>query len=564
MKFSDIPYKRPDLDNIGTELRALIDQFSKADSAAGQIDLMKSIRDVRNDMETNRTLVSIRHSINTNDEFYKAENTFFDENSPEYSAIVNEYYQAVVKSPFKKELSDEFGEHFLNLATVKVESFDEKTVDLLKEENKLASEYNVVVAQLEILVDDKKYSIGNISPLLSTEDRALRKRSAEALYGALEAKQEQLDELYDGLVKVRHNIAEIMGYENYVDLAYKKLQRTDYNSDDVAEYRKAIQEYVVPVVKKLKERQKNRLGIPDMKYYDAGFKFKSGNPTPKGTPEEIVKNGEVMYQELSEETNEFFQFMLNHELMDLEAKEGKMAGGYATIIGKYKYPFIFSNFNGTAHDVDVLTHEAGHAFQFFRSMSQPLAEYYYPTLEACEIHSMSMEFFAYPWMGSFFKEDEEKYKFSHLSGAISFLPYGAAIDEFQHFVYENPNISIEERNNGWLTIEAKYGLTTDKEDNAYLKSGRFWQKQGHLYKVPFYYIDYTLAQVCAFQFWEKSENDFKSAWKDYLNLCNLGGSLPFTQLVEKANLKSPFIKENMKGVIERIDQFLDQIDDSKM
>ena len=271
-----------------------------------------------------------------------------------------------------------------------------------------------------------------------------------------------------------------------------------------------------------------------------------------------------MYKELSPETDEFFQFMLKYDLMDLEAKEGKMAGGYATILGKYKYPFIFSNFNGTAHDVDVLAHEAGHTFQFFRSMSQPLPEYYFPTLEAAEIHSMSMEFFAYPWMKNFFNEDEEKYKFSHLSGAISFLPYGAAIEEFQHFVYENPNISIEERNQGWLDIEIKYGLTSDKEDNEYLLSGRFWQKQGHLFRSPFYYIDYTLAQVCAFQFWEKSEEDFNTAWNDYLNLCNLGGSLPFTQLVKKANLKSPFIKENMKGVIKRIDQFLESIDDSNM
>lgn len=564
MKFSEIPYSRPDLEKITSDLKGLIKLFEESDSAKDQIQIMKQIRDVRNEMETNSTIVSIRHSINTNDELYDAENKFFDENSPVYSSIVNDYYKAVVKSKFKDELAEEFGDHFINLAKVKVESFDDRTVEILKEENKLSSEYNVVIAQLKIEVDGKTYSIGNISPLLSDPDRGLRKRAAEALYSSLENVQEKLDDIYDALVKKRHEMAKVMGYENYVDLAYKKLQRTDYNSKDVAEYRKAIKEYVVPVVKKLKARQQKRLGLDSMKYYDAGFKFKSGNPKPKGTPKQIVANGEKMYKELSAETNEFFQFMLNHELMDLEAKEGKMAGGYATIIGKYKFPFIFSNFNGTAHDVDVLTHEAGHAFQFFRSLDQPLAEYYYPTLEACEIHSMSMEFFAYPWMKSFFEEDESKYKFSHLSGAISFLPYGAAIDEFQHFVYENPDISIEERNNGWLRIEEEYGLTSDKEDNQYLKSGRFWQKQGHLYKVPFYYIDYTLAQVCAFQFWEKSEIDFKSAWSDYLHLCNLGGSLPFTSLVEEANLKSPFVKENMKGVIDRIDQFLEGIDDSKM
>lgn len=564
MKFNDIPYNRPELETITKELKTLIKQFQEASSAQEQIKLMKSIQEVRNEMESFRTIASIRHSINTKDEFYDTENKFFDEYSPSYSSILDSYYRAVVQSKFQDKLAQEFGEHFLNVSKVTVESFDEKNIELLKEENKRSSEYNVIIAQLEIIVDEQTYTIGNISPLLSSPDRKLRKRAAEALYNALSSKQNELDEIYDALVKIRHQMALNMGYENYVDLAYKKLNRTDYNSKDVAEYRKAIKEYVVPVVKKLKERQQKRLGLDTMKYYDTGFKFKSGNPKPKGTPDEIIAKGEKMYAEMSPETNEFFQFMLQHELMDLEAKEGKMAGGYATIINKYKYPFIFSNFNGTSHDVDVLTHEAGHTFQFFRSLNQPLPEYYYPTLEAAEIHSMSMEFFAYPWMDSFFQEDVKKYKFSHLSGSISFLPYGAAIDEFQHFVYENPNITIEERNAEWLKIEEAYGLTTDKENNEYLCSGRVWQKQGHLFRVPFYYIDYTLAQVCAFQFWEKSELDFKSAWNDYLHLCNLGGSLPFTKLVEEAKLKSPFVKENMKGVIEKIDQFLEKIDDSAM
>ena len=564
MKFNEISYKRPDLKSLINSLKELIDSFKKASSSKEQIKIMNQITELRSEVETNQTIVSIRHSIDTNDEFYKNENNFFDENIPEFSSIINEYYSAILSSPFKKELSDEFGDHLFNLVQVKEESFDSKNIELLKEENRLSSEYNIIIAQLEIIVNQKKYTIGNISPLLSDPDRSVRKEAAESLFKSLEEKQSELDNIFNDLVKVRHKMALKMGYENYVELGYKKLNRTDYNSKNVAEYRNAILEYVVPVVKKLKKRQEKRLGIGPLKYYDNGFKFISGNPKPKGSSKDILKNGETLYKELSPETNEFFQFMLKYELMDLEAKEGKMAGGYATIISKYKYPFIFSNFNGTSHDVDVLTHEAGHTFQFFRSLNQPLPEYYYPTLEAAEIHSMSMEFFAYPWMNKFFKDDELKYKFSHLSGSISFLPYGAAIDEFQHFIYENPNISIEERNNGWLAIEKKYDLASDKERNSYLLSGRVWQKQGHLYRAPFYYIDYTLAQVCAFQFWEKSELDFKQAWSDYLHLCDLGGSLPFTKLVEEAKLKSPFVKVNLKGVIEKVDRFLEDIDDSKM
>lgn len=564
MKFTELPYSRPDVAATSEHLKSLIEKLTQATSSEAQIKVMEEIRSVRNQFETLRTLVSIRHSIDTKDEFYDEENKYFDTNSPDYSAVINEYYKAIVKSKFKKELISKYGEHFLNLAEVTVETFQPEIIDLLKEENQLSSEYNVLIAQLKIDVDGKEYSLSNISPLLSSSDRTVRKNSSGALYSALEAHQTKLDELYHELVQVRHKMALALGYENFVELGYKKLQRTDYNAKDVSVYRDAIHEYVVPVVKKLKKRQEKRLGLDGLKFFDVPFKFNSGNATPKGGEEWIVKHGETMYKELSEETNEFFQFMLNNGLMDLGAKDGKMAGGYCTFISEYGYPFIFSNFNGTSHDIDVLTHEAGHAFQVFRSKWLPLAEYFWPTLEACEIHSMSMEFFTYPWMKNFFEEDEEKYKFSHISGSLSFLPYGAAIDEFQHFVYENPTISIEERNNGWLAIEKKYGLTGDKDGNAYLESGRVWQKQGHLYKVPFYYIDYTLAQVCAFQFWKRSQEDFKSAWDDYLKLCDAGGSKPFTDLVELAGIKQPFVKENLKDVINMIDEFLEGIDDTKM
>lgn len=564
MKFNDLPYQRPDIKSTTKELNTLIEKLSNASSANEQLAVMDEIRSVRTEFETLKSLVSIRHSLDTKDEFYDQENKYFDENIPDYSAVITEYYKTLVKSEFKEDLSNKYGDHFLNLAALTVETFKPEIIELLKEENQLSSEYNVIIAQLKIQVDNKDYSLSNISPLLSSPERDNRKNAAESLYSSLEKEQEKLDQLYHDLVQVRHKMALALGFENYVELGYKKLQRTDYDAKDVAIYRDAIHEYVVPVVAKLKARQKERLGVKDFMYYDAPFKFNSGNATPKGGPDWIVNHGRNMYKELSPETHEFFEFMLENGLTELEAKDGKMAGGYCTFISKYGYPFIFSNFNGTSHDIDVLTHEAGHAFQVYRSRELPLEEYYWPTLEACEIHSMSMEFFTYPWMKTFFEEDEEKYKFSHLSGSLSFLPYGVAIDEFQHFVYENPLISIEERNAGWLKIEEKYGLKGNKDGNSYLESGRAWQKQSHLYKVPFYYIDYTLAQVCAFQFWKRSQEDFKGAWSDYLRLCDAGGSKPFTELVELAGLKQPFVKENLKDVVEMIDTYLEGINDKEM
>lgn len=273
-----------------------------------------------------------------------------------------------------------------------------------------------------------------------------------------------------------------------------------------------------------------------------------------------------MYKELSNETEEFFNVMTQKNLLDLVSREGKAPGGYCTYIANEKVPFIYSNFNGTSGDVDVLTHEAGHAFQVYSSRNYEVLEYNWPTTEACEIHSMSMEFFAWPWMNLFFKEDEDKYKFSHLSGGLIFIPYGVAVDEFQHFVYANPNATPDERKAMWREIEKKYLPMRNYSEYPFVEKGTFWFKQMHIFEIPMYYIDYTLAQVCAYQFWIKSQNDNtkESAWSDYLRLCQAGGSVSFLKLIELANLDNPFEDGSIAKIADPISYYLNSVDDSKL
>jgi M3 family oligoendopeptidase len=301
-----------------------------------------------------------------------------------------------------------------------------------------------------------------------------------------------------------------------------------------------------------------------LKFYDENFSFKTGNATPKGDPDWIVANGSKMYKELSPETDEFFTFMLDNNLVDLVSKKGKQGGGYCTYFSQYQAPFIFSNFNGTSGDIDVLTHEVGHAFQVYESRNINVPEYAFPTYEACEIHSMSMEFFAWPWMELFFEEDADKYRFNHLADSLQFIPYGVTVDEFQHFVYSNPEATPAERKQAWREIEKKYLPHRNYEGNAYLEQGGFWHKQGHIFASPFYYIDYTLAQLCAFQFWKRSNEDFKSAWSDYLELCQAGGSKSFIKLVELAGLTSPFEDGCISSVIGEIESWLNSINDKEL
>jgi M3 family oligoendopeptidase len=342
------------------------------------------------------------------------------------------------------------------------------------------------------------------------------------------------------------------------------MMRTDYDAEMVANFRNQVKDFIVPIATKLKERQQERIGVDQLKYYDEGFNFQSGNAIPKGNPEWIIENGQKMYEDLSKETGAFFSYMQENKLMDLVAKKGKAGGGYCTFIENYKAPFIFSNFNGTSGDIDVLTHEAGHAFQVYSSRHFEIPEYYWPTYESAEIHSMSMEFFTWPWMELFFKEDTDKYKFTHLSSALLFLPYGVSVDEFQHWVYENPTAAPSERKRQWREIEKKYLPHKNYDGNVYLENGGFWQRQGHIYNSPFYYIDYTLAQICAFQFWKRSIENREEAWADYVKLCNLGGSLSFTKLVKAANLISPFEDGCVESVVGVIEQWLNSVEDQKL
>ena len=373
----------------------------------------------------------------------------------------------------------------------------------------------------------------------------------------------EIDEIYDKMVKVRTRMAKKLGYENYVQLGYDKLGRTDYTPEDVKNYRKQIFESIVPVAQELFAKQMKRIGIENPMPYDYSLNFLSGNAKPFGDTKEKVMNAMKMYDELSNETSSFFRFLVENELMDLETKPSKQGGGYCTYLPKFQMPFIFSNFNGTSGDIDVLTHEFGHSFQVYSSKDIPIPEYIWPTMEACEIHSMSMEFFAYPWMDLFFGKDDEKYKYAHLKGAITFVPYGAAVDEFQTFVYENYDATPKERREKWLEIHQKYEPHLKFNELDYYKEGLRWFAQAHIFNSPFYYIDYTLAQICAFQFKNMMDEDREKAWNTYVKLCKLGGSKSFLNLLKEVGLMNPFIDGCIEKTIKPLKEKMNSIDDSK-
>lgn len=564
MKFSEIPYIRVDMTDVEKRFASLLEAFQQAASFEEQDQVMARLNELRQEVESAREVAQIRHTINTEDPFYKEEQDYWDEAGPVYQGIISRYYEAIVRSPFRSQLEQKWGPQLFRIAETTLRTFSQEVVADLQEENRLTSQYVALIASAKIMFEGEERTLPQLLPFQTSTDRQMRKKANEAKYDFLRQHSEQLDSIYDSLVKVRTRIARKLGFNSFVELAYARLNRTDYDAEMVASFRRQVEEQIVPVATRLVERQRERIGVDTMKYYDLAFDFATGNPTPKGSPDWIVENGKKMYAQLSPETDEFFRFMLENECLDLLSKKGKATGGYCTYMSKYKLPYIFANFNGTSGDIDVLTHEAGHAFQVYVSRDFAVPEYHFPTYEACEIHSMSMEFLTWPWMELFFQEDTDKYKFSHLSGAILFIPYGVAVDEFQHAIYENPEMTPAERKRTWREIERKYLPYRNYDENEFLEQGGFWQQQPHIFRDPFYYIDYTLAQICAFQFWKRAQENPGQAWADYLTLCREGGSKSFTELVKVAKLHSPFEEGSIQSVIGDIEAWLNSVDDKRL
>lgn len=554
MKFKDMPYKRVEYEEAEKEYRRIIEAFQSARSGEEQFEIHKSYYALSNRLSTMMTIAHIRHDIDTTDDFYNQEKEYYDEIEPKLSNLVIEYKQAMYRSPYRAYLEEKIGRVAFKNIELQLKSFDEKLIPLMQEENALTTKYDKLIAGAKIEWEGETLNLSLLKPYLTSNDRGVRKKAYEKYSAFFMSVADELDDIYDKLVKNRTEQARQMGYENYVELGYYRMNRNCYDKEMVENYRRQIKEFFVPFAEKLHERRRQRLGIDKLSYIDTGVYFLNGNPAPTGTPEEIIEAGRQMYSEMSPETKEFFDFITENELFDVLGRKTKKAGGYMTSLPQYKAPFIFANFNGTSGDVDVITHECGHAFQGYLSAADPIQEHWEITMETAEIHSMSMEFFAEKWTELFFGDRADDYRDMHLEDAAAFIPYGCMVDEFQHIVYENPQLTPKQRRQEWLNLEKVYRPHMDYESDPFFSQGGFWQKQLHIYDYPFYYIDYCLAQTCAFQYKAMMDEDYDKAWQSYLKLCRLSASGFFTDMLKEVGLESPFEDGCIEKVISKLEK----------
>jgi len=564
MKFSEMPYKRVEIEEFKEQAETIIQAFKSAETIE---EAARVFYDMEKFGESAGTMVSLaytRNSINIEDEFYDGEKNYYDEVSPYMSEYSDRFNRELVASKHRAGLEQKFGSLLFENIDLGLKTFNPEIIPDLQEENKLSSRYDEIMASAQIEFDGKTLNRSQLGAYKLSNDRDVRRRAYIADAGFLNEKKAELDEIFDKLVKVRTKMAKTLGFENFIGLAYCRMTRNDYNKDDVANFREQVKNTLVPVISELKTRQKQRLDISDFMLYDDDVFFKDGNAVPFGTPEQIMQAGREMYEELSPETAEFIKFMLDNELFDVTAKKGKKGGGYCTHFADYKSPFIFSNFNGTSDDIDVLTHEAGHALACYESFDIELASHRNPTMESCEIHSMAMEFFTWNWMHKFFADKTDKYKYAHLSNALGFIPYGTIVDLYQHIVYENPDLTPEQRCEEWGKLEKAFRPWIDTNGMPYYEENRKWQTQLHIYNIPFYYIDYCLAQTAALSFWaliqgRSPENaEFKDAWSKYMRIIKLAGTKKFSELVKSAELPVPFENGALDKIANAVMDWLDK------
>ena len=561
-KVKDLPYSRFDIKRLEEAINKFVEAEKNASSVDDVMKARKEFFDVAEDYSTSGSIAYVRYTLDTRDEFYMKEQEYYDEVGPIAGDYFNTYAKVMWESRFRPELEKLIPETIYPGLECSMKSHSAETIQDEQEENALVTKYTNLTSQITTEWRGEQKTIAYIRGFLEDKDRNVRREAAEAIDRALASVSDELDGIYDDLVKVRTRMARKLGYDNYIQLGYYRMGRIDYNQEMVAKFRENVLNSIVPVVTEMKKGIAKSLGIDDMKFYDNDVIEGDGNPRPYPDEQGILNAAKDMYNEMHPEIGAFMESMLEAEAFDVTARDGKVGGGYCTTFEKHKQEFIFANFNGSAGDVDVTTHEFGHALAMSYVYDNDDIEAGIGSSETAETHSMSMEFFAWKYMDKFFK-DAERYRYSHLAGCLTFIPYGIIVDEFQHIVYGNPDMTPAERNQAYLALEKKYRPYMNYEGLPYLSKGTRWQFQGHIYERPFYYIDYCLAQVVALEFLAELTKDYDGALTRYMDHCRRGGQYPFNKLVKLAGLRSPFEEGALDEVADVAKTIIADIKSSK-
>lgn len=558
-KFDDLKVPKPNFDVVKNLYKDHIERVKNATNGDDVLEVLFENNLLVRRIKELTEIISIRHAKDTLDERYANDNKWSDEFCPTFDKLELDFKEAVYDSPYRDEIESQIGSMYFVKTEVKRKTVSEDIIPLRQREQELVNEYDSILFDSKKTINGKSHSFLDLQELFSHEDRAIRKEAFKAFSEVLSENEDRLEQVWDELIKVRNQIANILGYDSYVPVGYLERERLDYGREDIAKFRQQVVEEIVPLCNRLYEAQARRLGIDAVMAYDENCVFSDGNAKPLGDAEYMMEQVINMLREMSPETDEFISFVVDHDLIDYKPRPEKAFREFCTLLPYHKAPFMFEHFTGSAEDVQYLSEGLGHAFASYRSCRrQPIEEYYFPSSEITEINAMSMIQFVNKYADRLFGEDAWKYEFGNLQHFMTFIPFGVAVDEFQHICYDNPDLSPKERTYEWHKLEKKYmpWRKYDEEDD-FMNRGGYWYHKFHFFYVPLYYIEYALATVNAMEMYRKYIERPGIAWKEYLELNDVGGSKGYHEILKQANLTPVYEDGAVRNAISYVKEFLE-------
>ena len=437
-----------------------------------------------------------------------------------------------------KELKNQRYEVFIRDTALQVELFRSENVSLETKTAKLGQQYQKTIGGLTVQFEGKEQTLIQMSRHLEEPERKHRQKAWELVANRRLEEAEKIDVYINDLAEIRNQMSENAGFPNYRDFAHQRLGRFDYSPDDCISFQEAIEEEMVPLLRELQDERLQALGINELKPWDTATDPKGRPPLkPFEKVSDLVARSQAIFNQVDGNLADWFQTMQDLGLLDLANRKGKAPGGYQCSLDESRLPFIFMNSVGVQRDVETLLHEAGHAFHAMASQNEPLHSYRHAPIEFCEVASMAMELLGSEFLEEFYNEEEaRRARIAHLEGIVFVFPWIATVDAFQHWLYLNPNHSIEERDKAWSNLIDRFGGNVDWTNYESAKA-KLWHKQLHIFLHPFYYIEYGIAQLGALQVWANSKNNSSKALADYKAALALGGSRPLPKLFEHCNIR---------------------------
>ena len=541
-------WKFSELKLAKTDLRVYMDIFEDAtrriEEATDGADVVQIILEL--DEMTRRAddlvrLAHIRSTIDTKDPVYQEQLAWLGENMIYYDQAVMDFKDAVYNSRFREYLEGVLGSAYFISADIERQTFSEDCIGLYQKEVELYTEYLTIMGSAEVDILGEKRNIAQLKLLFTHDDREVRRSAFKALSQVLEENESRLEELWGELIKVRDEHGKKLGYNNFIPVGYLHNQHIHYSPADIEVFRKQVVEEIVPLCEKIYEAQRKRLGVDEFMSYDEKAVFYGGTARRIGDDEYVIEKARAMYNDISQEAGEFIDYMLTHELFEYKERPGKEAGGYGTMLLSYKAPFVFTHFDGSIADFNVITRDLGEAFVRYKaSRTQPIKEYYSATSDVMEIYALSMDQFADSYVEDFFGDDADKYRLYSLQDIITFIPIGCAVDEFQHICYENTDLTPKERALEWRKLEKKYMPWRKYDNDEFMERGGYFYSIQHIFVYPFYYIDYALARVHALEMKKKYAVHPEVTWQNYMDLIAQGGRVGYAEVVNKLGLTPLF------------------------